>query len=187
MKLWLVRHARPLVEPGVCYGATDVSADPAATLQAASDLAALLPAGLPVRCSPLLRCVQLARALRVLRPDLVWQADARLVEMNFGCWEGWRWSDIGREEFFTWEAQFNDYRFGGCDSVGELMARVAGLRADAAGDAGQEQVWITHAGAIRAASLLARGVSRVDRAGDWPREVLGFGNSQSLVWQSVRP
>lgn len=187
MKLWLVRHARPLVEPGICYGATDVVADPAATLQAASDLAAWLPAALPVRCSPLQRCTALARALQALRPDLAWQADRRLVEMNFGSWEGWRWDDIAQDRFKPWMAAFNDYRFGGSESVGELMARVASLRVDAGGDAAQEQVWITHAGVIRAASLLARGLTRVDRAGDWPCEVVDFGEFQSLVWRSDRP
>lgn len=181
MKLWLVRHARPLVEPGVCYGATDLAADPQATLEAATGLAALLPSGLPVRCSPLQRCVQLARALHVLRPDLAWQADALLAEMNFGCWEGWRWADIGPDAFIPWTARFNDYRFGGCESVGELMARVARARADAA-DREEEEVWITHAGVIRAAGLLADGMERVDRACDWPRKVMGFGACQALAW-----
>ena len=30
-QLWVVRHAQPLVAPGICYGALDVTADPAAT------------------------------------------------------------------------------------------------------------------------------------------------------------
>ena len=33
MKLWLVRHAQPLVDAGVCYGRLDVAADPAATVR----------------------------------------------------------------------------------------------------------------------------------------------------------
>ena len=36
MKLWIVRHAKPLIESGVCYGALDVAADAPHTLQAAS-------------------------------------------------------------------------------------------------------------------------------------------------------
>ena len=40
MKLWLVRHAQVLLPPGICYGATDVAADAAATLRAAQALAA---------------------------------------------------------------------------------------------------------------------------------------------------
>ena len=39
MKLWLVRHAKPLVDEGVCYGASDLDADPEATLAAAQELA----------------------------------------------------------------------------------------------------------------------------------------------------
>ena len=180
MKLWLVRHARPLIDPGVCYGASDVLADPAATLEAASGLAELLPPGLPVRCSPLQRCTQLARALHALRPDLAWQADARLAEMNFGRWEGWRWSDITQDEFIPWIDSFHDYRFGGSESVGELMARVARARNDAARQG--QGVWITHAGVIRAAHLLVQGLSRVSRASQWPREVAGFGCCQALAW-----
>jgi alpha-ribazole phosphatase len=36
-------------------------------------------------------------------------------------------------------------------------------------------VWITHAGVIRAAGLLARGVTHLDDASQWPREAPGFG------------
>lgn len=180
MKLWLVRHARPLVDPGLCYGVSDVAADPAATLETATRLAALLPPGLPVRCSPLHRCTHLAEALKTLRPDLAWQPDGRLAEMNFGGWEGWRWSDIAQEEFIPWMARFHDYRFGGCESVGELLQRVARARDDAAG--ARQAVWITHAGVIRAASLLAQGVTRIDQAVQWPSESVPFGTCRSLVW-----
>ena len=175
MKLWLVRHARPLIEPGVCYGATDVAADSSATLEAAACLASLLPVQAPVLCSPSQRCVQLARNLQELRPGLRWQADARLTEMNFGCWEGWRWCDIPHKEFIPWIARFHDYRFGGCESTGEVMERVAQALSDSQPQ--QELIWITHAGVIRAASLLTQGVSRVDEVRKWPRETVPFGTA----------
>jgi alpha-ribazole phosphatase len=35
--LWLLRHAHPLVDAGVCYGRLDVAADAARTVQAAQD------------------------------------------------------------------------------------------------------------------------------------------------------
>jgi len=92
MKLWLVRHAQPLIAPGVCYGATDVAAEPQATLQAAHALAQALPNGVAVVSSTLQRCERLAHCLRGLRPDLAYKTDARLVEMDFGCWEGQRWT-----------------------------------------------------------------------------------------------
>ena len=84
MKLWLVRHAQPLIAPGVCYGATDMAADEPATRQAAQALAQTLPPGLSLRVSPLQRCARLAQSLRELRPDLLARTDARLAEMNFG-------------------------------------------------------------------------------------------------------
>lgn len=180
MKLWLVRHARPLVEPGVCYGAMDIRADPAATQQAAEGLAALLPAHTPVLCSPLQRCTQLAALLHALRPDLAWRVDARLREMDFGCWEGWRWSDIAEEEFAPWMADFHAHRFGGRESVGEMMARVAQALSEVSPE--KEGVWITHAGVIRAATLLTNGVARLETPNQWPSKTVPLGVGQCLRW-----
>jgi alpha-ribazole phosphatase len=56
MKLWLLRHAQPLVDSGVCYGALDVAADEAATHVAAQGAAQALPPDLLVWHSPLQRC-----------------------------------------------------------------------------------------------------------------------------------
>ncbi len=180
MKLWLVRHARPLIDAGVCYGATDVAADEAATQACARALAQLLPPGLPVMTSPLRRCERLARCLQALRPDLPAVRDARLAEMDFGCWEGTRWDEIPRAAFEAWTAEFGSLRFGGRESVHELMQRVAAARADSAQLAG-EVVWITHAGVVRAVSLLAQGLDRIERADQWPRDAPAWGQ-----WRQVR-
>ena len=39
----------------------------------------------------------------------------------------------------------------------------------------QASVWITHAGVIRAATLLARGQRQVQRADQWPVEAPSWG------------
>ena len=174
MKLWLVRHARPLIEHGICYGATDMAADVQATQASAQALARALPQGVRVMTSPLQRCTQLAKALQALRPDLPATPDARLAEMNFGCWEGVRWDAIPKDEFAHWMANFNTWRFGGHESVGEFMQRVALARADAEVGA-QETVWITHAGVARAMSLLVQSVTRVERADQWPKATPEWG------------
>ena len=62
-RLWLVRHAQPLIAPGICYGALDMPADPAATARSAQRLAAALPQRLSVWHSPLQRCELLAHDL----------------------------------------------------------------------------------------------------------------------------
>ena len=172
--LWLVRHAQPLIDAGVCYGATDMAADRAATRWSAETLAQLLPAGAWLVSSPLLRCAQLARALQQLRPDLRARSDGRLAEMDFGCWEGWRWSDIPKPALDQWTAQFSDWRFGGRESVRELMQRVAGVWRESRALPGPV-VWVTHAGVIRAALLLSRGVVEIQRSEDWPQAAPGFG------------
>ena len=179
MKLWLVRHAQVLLPPGICYGATDVAADASATLSAAQALAAELPHGLSLRVSPLQRCEQLAQALQGLRPDLTCKTDARLAEMDFGHWEGQGWSSIPQSALDAWVTDFAHHRFGGRESVSEVMQRVA-LAWDATWQAGQDATWITHAGVIRAASLLHQGVRQLQRADQWPQQGPGFGQWQVL-------
>lgn len=177
MKLWLVRHPLPLVAAGTCYGSMDVAADAPATQRQASALAGLLPRDLPVISSPLRRCTQLRDALQTLRPDLRTHADARLAEMNFGAWEGQRWDDITQKEYNAWLADFADHRAGGGENVREFMRRVSNAMVDtlASSNARGEAVWITHAGVIRAVTLLASGVSEVTRAGQWPRQAPACG------------
>jgi len=177
--LWLVRHAQPLVAAGVCYGALDVSADADATRQAAQALARHLPPGLRISTSPLQRCKQLAEVLQGLRPDLSIETDERLREMDFGCHEGQRWDQIDRSALDAWTADFWQHRFGGVQNVADLMQRVAGAWRDAVARA-QPGVWITHAGVIRAATLLAQGIERVDNAALWPQTVLAFGECVKL-------
>lgn len=179
MKLWLVRHARPLVEAGVCYGASDVAADAQATQACAEQLAALLPKDIVLLSSPLQRCIQLAQALKSLRPDLALQHDARLAEMDFGCWEGVRWDAIPEKAYDAWIANFGAERFGGRESVNELLHRVAAARAEVLAQ-GADAVWLTHAGVIRAVSLLERGTGRVERARQWPQEAPAWGQWRQL-------
>jgi alpha-ribazole phosphatase len=180
MTLWLIRHAQVLLPPGVCYGATDVAADPTATQAAARALADSLPHDLHLRVSPLQRCEQLAQELQGLRPDVTYETDANLVEMDFGCWEGQPWNDIPQAALDAWVADFALHRFGGRESVSEVMQRVGrawhATRAQPAPAA-----WITHAGVIRAATLLHQGVRTVQRADQWPREAPGFGQWQVLL------
>ena len=176
--LYLVRHAQPMIAPGVCYGALDVPADLAATHQAAQALARTLPQAARVMTSPLQRCELLAHVLQGLRPDLAYKNDERLAEMNFGSFEGRRWDSIPQDAYSAWTARFWLHRFGGVESVADVMARVASAW-DEAVACGKPQVWVTHAGVIRAASLLAQGVRRVDQARDWPQAAPAFG--QCLV------
>ena len=182
MTLWLVRHAPALIEPGVCYGALDVGADPAATLVCATALAAALPPVCRVFFSPLQRCAQLAQVLQTLRADWVFQSDGRLREMGFGSWEGQRWDGIDKALLAAWTASFPTYSPGdSCETVNTVMTRVSAALEDARQVANSPDVlWITHAGIIRAALLLAAGVRHVDRADQWPLHAPGHGQWRAL-------
>lgn len=194
MKLWLVRHAQPLIDAGICYGRLDMAADAEATAECAAKLATQLPAGLRVVSSPLQRCEQLAQALQALRPDLAYKTDGQLQEMDFGQWEGCAWQDIPRAELEAWTGDFAHYNVGhDGESVAAFMARVGaafeGLTPQSqipamvprtmAQDSGV--LWITHAGVIRAVELLAQGVRHIERANQWPVEAPKYGQWRTLA------
>lgn len=183
MRLWLVRHAAPCVEAGLCYGRSDIAADPLATQQAAQQMARDLPADVMLVCSPLQRCTQLADALRALHPTLRLRTDARLAEMDFGAWEGMRWEAIGQAAIDVWTRSFATHRPGGGESVQEFMQRV-GQAYDETRQAGRDAVWITHAGVIRAVRLLHAGVRQVTRADQWPQAAPAFGAWDMLAFGS---
>lgn len=181
--LWLVRHAQPLIAPGICYGKLDVAAQAQATRDCAQALARVIPRGLAVLTSPLKRCEQLMLVFKSLRPDLTYKIEPRLQEMNFGNWEGRAWSDIARAELEAWTSRFNDYKTGqNGESVARFMTRVAAVFDEL--PAGTDCLWITHAGVIRAAQLLASGVRQIDRADQWPIASPAYGQWCKLSLQS---
>ena len=183
MSLWLARHARPQIQSGICYGALDMDADPAATQAAAYLLAQELRRGIDVQVSPLRRCQQLAQALAPLRADLRFRDEPRLREMDFGTWEGVAWADIPRAAVDAWTTDFATHRFGGKESANELLARVAG--AWDALQTGDDTLWIAHAGVAHAATLLHQGIRHVAHAKDWPVTPLKYG--EWMLFQIAQP
>ena len=179
--LWLVRHAQPLIAPGVCYGQLDVPADVDATAACARELAKILPPGINIMGSPLQRCEQLTHALIGLRPDFSCKKDPRLKEMDFGQWEGQRWDDIGAAAIDAWVSDFAGHRPGGGESVRQFMQRVAVVWDETALSADGPTLWITHAGVIRAATLLQRGQRQIANAAQWPAAAPRFGSWVQLT------
>lgn len=139
MRLHLIRHPKPVIAPGICYGRLDVVAEaPAASLPA---LQAVLPVGLPLWTSPLQRCLSLARLLHS-SPRI----DPRLAEMDFGQWEGVSWDAIERRQLDAWAADVAGYTPPGGESAAAVLARVKAFVADLTVD---EAILVTHAGVIR--------------------------------------
>lgn len=173
MKLWLIRHAPVLLPAGICYGASDVLADDEASLQAARQAAEQLPQGLVLRVSELTRAQQLANHLAVLRPDLPAPVvDTRLNEMNFGCWEMLPWDVVPQTAFDAWLADFDHHCFGGVESTHLVLQRVA----QALQRMQNDELWITHAGVVRAVQwIVEHGSAPVEQAANWPSTVVEPG------------
>ena len=162
MILHLIRHPKPVIEPGICYGRLDIAAENDAA--AIAHLRATLPPELPLWSSPLQRCRHLAEALH-RQPGF----DERLVEMNFGDWEGRPWDSIPRAEIDAWAADVAGYAPPGGESPLLLQQRalnfVAGIAVPAA-------VIVTHAGVIRTLLAHWQGLP----PGEWGQLEFAYGS-----------
>jgi len=161
----LLRHTRPAVAEGVCYGRGDLDLHADFETALAAILKAL-PAVSHVATGPLSRCRRLAERIAGAR-DLPLAVDPRLVEFDFGAWEGRPWAEIPREELDAWAGDFHHARPHGGESVAMLAARVGAALGEARSPH-PPALWVTHAGVTRAAAALT------GREQGWDTR-LGFG------------
>ena len=152
MQVFLIRHPRPLVEAGVCYGRQDVDcADPAAV---ALQLKPGLPETVLVYSSPLRRARRLAEYLASEEGNVL--IDARLSEIDFGEWEGRRWDQIERCQLDAWASDVLGFVPPGGESVASLRDRAVDFATSlvqgdhTARSESQGIALVTHAGIMRA-------------------------------------
>ena len=176
MELTLIRHPRPALPAGTCIGATDIEC--AAGWEAHADrLARVLSAPDRLFTSPAKRCQMLAERLGGayrLRPT----PDARLDELNFGEWEGQRWTDIGHSAtaILGGGSDFFDQAPPGGESYRDLMTRIDAFLAEL-GQSFERIAVVTAAGPIRA--MLDRCLELPAEAG--ARFDVGFGRTTRLA------
>ena len=184
--LWLLRHAEPLIAPGVCYGQLDVPADPGATLQAGIRFASIMPPNAIMRHSPLQRCEQLAQAAQAQNSFLI--DDVRLKEMGFGIWEGQSWNDIGRTAVDAWSQNLYAHAPGNGESLSVMLERVRTALLDSwqhdSRLGTRDVVWVTHAGVIRCVQWLLRYGNAQPSSQDWNLPAPSFGQWQRLAWHT---
>jgi len=141
VQVFLIRHPQPVIEAGICYGRLDVDAHAPQTV--AKEIKPLLPENVAVYSSPLRRARQLAEALH---PSPL--IDARLIEIDFGDWEGRAWNDIERNALDAWAADVIGFTPPGGESVAQLQARVLDFAATLAPQ--PAVALVAHAGVLRA-------------------------------------
>ena len=164
MQVFLIRHPRPRIDPGVCYGRLDVDCDDPQPVAARLRL----PPATTILSSPLRRARRLAEAIG---PGVC--VDARLAEIDFGDWEGRRWDDIDRAVLDDWAADVLNFTPPGGESVADLQRRAVDLAGELAATCGVPRVaLVTHAGVIRALLGYWRGLPTAE----WTQLKFDFGS-----------
>lgn len=165
--LYLIRHTKPNIEPGICYGHLDLSVADSFDAEATRVLHSL-PALELIIASPLLRTHRLGEFLaQELQCPL--RSDTRLIEKHFGTWEGKAWDDIPRREIDAWAADLMDYAPPGGESARHLMQRVQEFMDDLAQLPQQHIALVAHGGSLRALLALIADIPLTDTL-NWTME-----------------
>ena len=111
--------------------------------------------------SPLVRAVETARVLSGRTPEI----DRRLIEMDWGEWEGRRLGDLRAElgeEMAANEAAGIDFRPPGGESPREVQSRLRDWLTDVV-EIGEPMVAVAHHGVVRALFSMATGWDMVGK------------------------
>lgn len=177
MRVFLIRHPRPAVAAGICYGQTDLAlADDA--LACAARLRGQLPPGGILYTSPLRRCRELAEALH---PEP--RTDTRLREIHFGDWEMRSWESIGRQALAAWAADPLEHAPPGGESVAMLRRRVAEFMVERQAEGCAALILVTHAGVMKVLSGMAQGLAEEE----WMNLQFDYGEVLPLIFGSDHP
>ncbi|MEO0363669.1 MAG: histidine phosphatase family protein [Pseudomonadota bacterium] len=154
------RHPTPDAVPGLCYGRWNIGLAPSAEGEIEAACAAP-PEFAYVVSSPSWRARRLAEALAEATGRPL-ETDERLMEMNFGRWEGEFWEDIDRAESDPWaEDPWNRAPPKG-ESYSMVHSRIGAVLLEAPPGG----CFVTHAGPIRAAMMIQRGLSFAEAFAD---------------------
>ena len=148
MSIYLVRHTRPLVEKGICYGHADIDVTES-FLEETAIIKKFVPAVAQVFSSPLQRCRKLAEHLYP-NSTINWEPDLR--ELNCGEWEMQHWDAIPREVIDPWMNDFVNICIPGGESYVQLFDRVTRCY-DRVAQSERPAIIVAHGGVIR--SILA--------------------------------
>ena len=152
MDLYLIRHTKPQVLDGVCYGQADI--DVASSFDEEFEvlkkkLKAIQPK--EIFSSPLQRCLKLAQASATHLNSARVMPDNRLMELNFGDWELQPWSDIPQGIVGEWTEAHIRHTPPNGESYQDLHLRAKNFLEEISEEhEGEVLIAFTHAGVIRA-------------------------------------
>lgn len=120
--IYLIRHTKPNVAAGICYGQSDLDVS-----NSFNDEVAIIRSKISINdsftiiSSPLQRCKKLAETLSSNKEI---QFENRLKELNFGDWENLLWNEIPKEPLKEWSDNFVKNAPPQGESLQELSNRV---------------------------------------------------------------
>lgn len=145
---YLIRHTKPLVDAGTCYGQSDLEAEPEHFKQVLTTLPGKL-SGLSHATfisSPLRRCAAMAHALAG-HNNIQWANE--LKEMHFGNWEMLPWDAIPQDQMEQWSANFTELPVPGGESFNQFSQRVLTWWNNNPPQGEQTRIITTHSGVMR--------------------------------------
>jgi len=149
MKIYLIRHTKPDIDKGICYGSSDLDVFESFPEEAAA-VKAILPAitkNTKILSSPLQRCYKLAKFIGNDHPITI---EKRLTEISFGEWELKPWRSFGKEILIKWKANFVHTPCPGGEAFQSVYDRAVALYKEVLKMEADQVFLVNHSGVIRA-------------------------------------
>jgi alpha-ribazole phosphatase len=168
MEIYLIRHTKPSIEKGICYGQSDIGVC-SSFEEESFNIKQHLPEKVDmVYSSPLKRCRLLAC---YLFPKQEIKYDDRLKEMSFGEWEMQPWDLIDQQSLQTWMNDFVNTSTPNGESYEQLYQRTTNFWVSLTLKSKQVAI-VTHAGVIR--SILSK-IGKISLQESFQRISIPFG------------
>jgi len=147
MEIYLIRHTKPKIEDGICYGQSDIDLSPSFENDF-QNLMQKIPSSFDIIfSSPLKRCRALAEKLNAKK--IIY--DNLLIELNFGEWEMKKWDEINKDDLNKWMSNYVNVSPPGGENYKQLNERVKQFWQKNISELNKDKIAIvTHAGVIRA-------------------------------------
>ncbi len=145
MEIHVIRHTPINIDKNKCYGRLEV---PVADTfdEDVKKIRVLLDDKYDiVYSSPKKRCMLLADALGIKNI----KTEERLLELNFGEWEGKLWNEINQEDLNKWMEDFVNIPPTNGESLSQMYTRVSDFIDSLRNETFNKVLIITHAGVIR--------------------------------------
>ncbi len=153
MEIDFVRHIEPDFEKGICYGQLNVPLPKDYEFKHDLIISTLSKKYDVIYSSPLSRCKLLSNQIT---NSVVF--DNRLMEVNFGDWEGKKWDNINQTELNYWMENYITSPPPNGESLTDLMLRFSNFISDLKQTPHSKILIVTHAGIIRCAMALFNGI-----------------------------